>query len=257
MARVPFLAANWKASGNLALVQTCIEGWESALTSHAAGEIEMWLAPPYPLMPAAIHASNQLNISAQTVSERGEGAFTGSVPAGILTDIGAKGVIIGHSERRTLFGETDDVVASQVKVALEQSLHVILCVGEEKSARESGETWNVVEAQLNAVLKKNGAAAFHHITIAYEPVWAIGTGLAATPEMAQDVHASIRQWLKTNTPECADGTRILYGGSVKPENAADLFEMADIDGGLIGGASLQCGPFLDIARALVAAKSPN
>ena len=186
-------------------------------------------------------------------SEKG-GAFTGEVSALMLRDYGCKYVIVGHSERRTLYGENDATVARKFSVALEQGLVPILCVGETLAERDADETEKIVARQLRAVLEANGIEAFTGAVIAYEPVWAIGTGRTATPEQAQSVHAFIRGELSQANRTVADNLRILYGGSVKAANAAELFKEPDIDGGLIGGASLDATEFLAICEAAAASE---
>ena len=185
----------------------------------------------------------------QDLSEFASGAYTGETAASMLMDYGCRYVIVGHSERRTLFGDTDRRVAAKVARALSSGLIPILCVGEQQAEREKGITEQVVAAQVNAVLEECGVNAFDNLVVAYEPVWAIGTGLTATPEQAQAVHAYIRETIAKQSGTIAASLRILYGGSVKPGNAKSLFEQADIDGGLIGGASLEAEDFLAICRA--------
>jgi triosephosphate isomerase len=180
------------------------------------------------------------------------GAYTGGVSAAMLADFGCRYVIVGHSERRSIFGEADEVVASKFAAALKGLLTPILCVGETLSERESGVTEAVVARQLEAVIRHCGLAALGKSVIAYEPVWAIGTGKTATPQQAQAVHAFIRGRISATAPGLAEGLQLLYGGSVKAANAAELFAMPDIDGGLIGGASLAAEEFAAICRAAAA-----
>jgi triosephosphate isomerase len=198
---------------------------------------------------AAQVKGSRLKLGAQNVSEHEKGAFTGEVAPAMLTDVGCSHVIVGHSERRALYGESSVQVAAKFAAALEAGLTPILCVGETIEQREAGETEAVVKEQLDAVLDTAGVAALGRAVVAYEPVWAIGTGLTATPEQAQDVHRFIRAEVVARDEAVAEALQILYGGSVKGENAAGLFGMADIDGGLIGGASLKAGDFLAIANA--------
>jgi len=180
----------------------------------------------------------------------GEGAYTGEISGAMLRDVGCSHVIVGHSERRALYGDTDEVVAEKFLAAQAAGLTPILCVGEQLEDRESGDTEAVVARQLDAVLaQEGGVTALGKAVIAYEPVWAIGTGKTASPQQAQDVHAFIRQGLAERDTSVAEKMQILYGGSVKPDNAAELFAMPDIDGGLIGGASLDAEDFLAICRA--------
>jgi triosephosphate isomerase len=185
----------------------------------------------------------------QNLSTHASGAYTGEVAASMLTDFGCKYVIVGHSERRTLYGEDDAVVAEKFEVARKAGLVPIFCVGETLEEREGGTTEAVIARQLDAVLERFGAKALAAGVIAYEPVWAIGTGRTATPQQAQDVHAYIRERIAGKDPAVADGIRILYGGSMKPDNAVELMAQTDIDGGLIGGAALKASDFLAICTA--------
>ena len=194
-------------------------------------------------------AAKGIDIGAQDVSEREPGAFTGDVAATMLVDVGCRWVIVGHSERRQLHGESDAVVAAKAEAALKAGLRPIVCVGETLAEREAGQTRAVVARQLDAVLDRVGAAALARGALAYEPVWAIGTGRTATPAQAQEVHSELRARVAARDPETAAALRILYGGSVKPANAAELFAQADIDGGLIGGASLVADDFAAICAA--------
>jgi triosephosphate isomerase len=188
-------------------------------------------------------------LGAQDVSIHAQGAYTGEVSAAMLADFGVRYAIVGHSERRTLHGESDVTVAGKVAAALKSGLTPIFCLGETLAERESNVTADVVVRQLQAVLDHSGIAAFAQSVIAYEPVWAIGTGKTASPEQAQEVHALIRQRLAKEDAAVAAGVRILYGGSMKPANAAELLRQPDIDGGLIGGAALVAADFLAIANA--------
>jgi triosephosphate isomerase len=190
---------------------------------------------------------------AQNISQFDAGAYTGEVSGAMLVDFGCRYVIVGHSERRTLFGETSEVVARKYAAALKCGLAPVLCIGETLEERETGRTESVVSAHLDAVLALSGAPSFAHAVIAYEPVWAIGTGKTATPEQAQAVHAFIRGRLAAQDEAVAQSVPVLYGGSVKGSNAAELFAMPDIDGGLIGGASLNADEMATICRAAVPA----
>lgn len=244
--RRKLVAGNWKMQGrqaaNAALVQ--------ALVGRAAewAGVDMWLAPPAPylLQVAGLLAASPLVLAAQNVSHEDDGACTGEVSAGMLADCGCHAVLVGHSERRTRYAETDAVVAEKFVRALAAGLTPVLCVGETLAEREAGLTEAVVARQLAAVLARAGVPALSAAVLAYEPVWAIGTGHSATPEQAQAVHAFLRAQL---APNVAAGMRILYGGSVKAANAAALFAMPDIDGALVGGASLDADEFVAIARA--------
>lgn len=205
---------------------------------------------PYLSQAQSLLGGSDIAWGAQNLSEHAVGAYTGEVSGAMLNDFGCRYAIVGHSERRALFGDSDERVAAKVDAALAAKLVPILCVGETLDERERGVTEAVVERQLRAVVERGGAAALGACVLAYEPVWAIGTGKTATPDQAQAVHAFIRarlvEWCGA---EVAARTTILYGGSVKPQNAAELFGQADIDGGLIGGASLVAGDFLAIVAA--------
>jgi len=212
---------------------------------------EMTVFPPFPYLPKVqkLLQGSSISWGAQTLHPSPKGAFTGEVSAAMLLDFGCHYVLVGHSERRILFGESDGDVADRFDAALEAGLEPVLCVGETLDKRESGLTHQVINDQLDAVLEKSGIDSFASATIAYEPVWAIGTGKTASPEQAQEIHAFIRDKLSAHDDIIAGQIRILYGGSVNPSNAADLFARKDIDGGLIGGASLKAEDFLAIYAA--------
>ncbi len=199
------------------------------------------------LVPAA--TADRIDVGAQDVSERVPGAFTGDVAAVMLADIGCRWVIVGHSERRQIHAESNETVAAKTEAALAAELRPIVCVGESLAERESGSTLDIVRRQVDAVLDRVGAAGLVRGALAYEPVWAIGTGRTATPEQAQEVHAALRSHIGARAAGDAARLRILYGGSVKPANAAELFGQSDIDGGLIGGASLVAEDFAAICAA--------
>jgi len=209
------------------------------------------VCPPFPYLASVASQlqGSAVELGAQNVSEHQAGAYTGEVASRMLRDVGCRYVIVGHSERRALYGESSAQVAEKMAAALGAGLVPILCVGEMLEEREAGSTEEVVGEQLGAALERSGIAAFKGSVIAYEPVWAIGTGKTATPEQAQDVHRYIRSVLAEQDASVAETVQILYGGSVKGDNAAGLFAMPDIDGGLIGGASLKPADFLAIARA--------
>lgn len=206
---------------------------------------------PFPYLAQAQSALSGTSVvwGAQNLSEQAQGAFTGEVSASMLQDFGCRYVLVGHSERRALYGESDKLVAEKFAAALASGLRPVLCVGETLEQRDTGKTLEVVSAQIDAVLNRVGVAAFSGAVIAYEPVWAIGTGRTATSAQAQEVHAAIRAQIAKADAKVAEGLQILYGGSVKPGNAAELFAMPDIDGGLIGGASLVAADFLAICAA--------
>jgi triosephosphate isomerase len=234
--------------------------WIAAEADHAQETCRRQLenaCPPFPYLAelASQHADTGLGIGAQDVSEHGgQGAYTGEVSAAMLADVGASWVLVGHSERRQYHGESDELVARKFAAALAGGLTPILCVGETLEQHEAGQTEAVLTRQLQAVLGHNGIASFDTAVIAYEPVWAIGTGRTAAPEQVQQVHAFIRSQLEKEDVTLARLTRLLYGGSVKAANAAELFAQADVDGGLIGGASLTASDFLEICAAALQAQ---
>jgi triosephosphate isomerase len=248
--RRPLVAGNWKMNGSCASIDVLLEAL-IGLAPSVTGP-ELLVLPPYPYFQKVREklAPTSIALGAQNVSEHDDGAFTGEISAEMLKDCGCHYVLVGHSERRTLFGESSETVAKKFWKAISAGLKPILCVGETLAQRESGKTSEIVQEQLAAVLKlKDNLATLSNAVIAYEPVWAIGTGLTATPEEAQTVHALIRQTLANHDPALAKGMRIMYGGSVKPENAASLLAMKDIDGALIGGASLNATQFIEIAKS--------
>ncbi|MFL0797627.1 MAG: triose-phosphate isomerase [Cellvibrionaceae bacterium] len=239
--RQPLVIGNWKMHGSLASVTELVNQLEERLGDFEG--VGMAVCPPFVFLPQVALQLGACNIAwgAQNLSEQVEGAFTGEVSASMLREFGSHYVIVGHSERRSLCGETDSLVAEKAAKALEEGLIPVICVGETLEQRESGEALDVIAKQLSAVSK----AVLAKSVVAYEPVWAIGTGKTATPEQAQEVHAYIRQQLG----EDGAAVRILYGGSVKAGNAAELFSQPDIDGGLIGGASLVAEDFEVIVKA--------
>jgi len=243
------VAGNWKMNGSTASSKELVAGILQGVP--ATDRVELLVCPPFPYLASVSEqvAGSAVSLGAQNVSEHESGAFTGEVAPAMLRDIGCKYVIVGHSERRSLYGETSFEVAAKFKAALDAGLKPILCVGETLEQRESGGTESVVEVQLGAVIDKVGIAGFKSAVVAYEPVWAIGTGVTASPEQAQDVHRHIRGVMAGHDAGIAESTQILYGGSMKGDNAAGLLSMPDIDGGLIGGASLKAGDFLAIAEA--------
>lgn len=243
------VAGNWKMNGSTASNQELVAGIVAG--APQSDSAKLLICPPFPYLAAVAKqiSGSRVLLGAQNVSEHESGAFTGEVAPAMLRDIGCAYVIVGHSERRALYGETSFAVAAKFKAALDAGLKPILCVGETLEQREGGGTESVVEVQLGAVIDKVGIAGFKSAVVAYEPVWAIGTGVTASPEQAQDVHRHIRGVMAGHDTEVAESTQILYGGSMKGENAAGLLAMPDIDGGLIGGASLKAGDFLAIAEA--------
>ena len=244
------VAGNWKMHGSRTMVRELIEGLLAGSGDERA--VDLAVFPPYPYLEQAqsLLSGSPISWGAQNLNPAPKGAHTGEVSAAMLLDFGCRYVLVGHSERRTLYGETDDDVAQRFEAALQAGLEPVLCVGETLNERESGQTESVVERQLDAVLETSGIEGFQRAVVAYEPVWAIGTGKTATPEQAQAVHAFIRDKFASRDGIIAGQLRILYGGSVNGSNAADLFAREDIDGGLVGGASLKVEDFLAIRNAV-------
>ena len=246
--RRKIVAGNWKLHGDHAFADALVAG--IAAVPAPAG-VERVVLPPFPYIAGLVarHAGKGVELGAQDVSEHAKGAFTGEVSAQMLADIGARYALVGHSERRQYHGEDSALVARKFVAARAAGLVPVLCVGETLAEREQGRTEAVIAAQLAPVFELAGVAALDGVVVAYEPVWAIGTGLTATPEQAQAVHAWIRGQVSGRDAKIADSLPILYGGSCKPDNAAALFSQADVDGGLIGGASLEAAGFLAIVAA--------
>ncbi len=247
--RTPLIAGNWKMNGDKATANALCAG--IVADAGTLNKVELLLCPPYTLLPIVESAlrNSQCKLGAQDVDVHENGAFTGQISAAMLRDCGCRYVILGHSERRTMYREYDLLVAHKVKVAIEHGLTAILCVGETQQEREQSITEQVIARQIRAVIDAVDMQSLNQVVIAYEPVWAIGTGLTAMPDEAQYIHHTIRQQLASVDAEVANGCRILYGGSMKPENASELLAKPDIDGGLIGGAALQVNDFLAICRA--------
>ncbi len=222
-----------------------------AATIDVAGEIMIFAPSVYldRLVQMVSDLDSDIVIGAQNLSQHDKGAYTGEISAAMLEDLGCSHVLVGHSERRSLYHETDEIVALKAAAALASEIMPVVCIGETLEEREAGDTMAVVLRQLDAVGSEIGYESLCKAIIAYEPVWAIGTGKTATPEQAQEVHAGIRAHLRQQAGDLADSTRILYGGSVNGENANELFAMADIDGGLVGGASLKADSFIGICQA--------
>jgi triosephosphate isomerase (TIM) len=244
--RQPLVAGNWKMHGSRTENASLVSGLLDLLQPGKRAEI--LLCPPFPYL---VETGRQLKdsgvaLGAQSVCAESQGAFTGEVSAAMLKDVGCRYVLVGHSERRQLFGETNALVARKFVAAHSQGLVPLLCVGETLEEREAGQTTSVVSRQLEAVLAVTGVQALARAVIAYEPVWAIGTGRTASPEQAQEVHAMIRAKVAERDGTIGGSVRILYGGSVKASNAQELFAMPDIDGGLVGGASLKADEFARI-----------
>jgi triosephosphate isomerase len=246
--RKKFVAGNWKMHGSLESNAGLLQGVRSGVAGLA---LDVAVCVPYPYLGQARDALKDSNVAfgAQDVSEHAQGAYTGEVSTSMLVNFGCRYVIVGHSERRSFYGDTDAIVAAKCEAALKSSLVPILCVGETLDERERNVTADVVTRQMEAVISRCGIAALAKFVVAYEPVWAIGTGRTATPEQAQEVHALIRARVARDDAGVAAGLRILYGGSMKPNNAKELMAQPDIDGGLIGGAALVVADFVAICAA--------
>ncbi len=253
--RSKLVAGNWKMNGSLAGNQALLATALPALASLKGAEFAVCVPFPYLAQVQEALRGQKIALGAQDVCQFESGAYTGGVSAAMVAEFGCRYTIVGHSERRSVFGETDEIVAEKFAAVMQRGMTPILCVGETLAERESGITEAVVARQLDAVAKRNGMAALGKCVIAYEPVWAIGTGRTATPEQAQAVHAYLRGHVAEADSRLADRVPILYGGSVKAGNAAQLFAMADVDGGLIGGASLVAEEFIAICRAAAGAKN--
>jgi triosephosphate isomerase len=251
--RRPIVAGNWKLHGSRAENARLIEDIMAQLPAKPGPQAApaCIVCPPFVYLQeiARLLRGSSIELGAQDVCAEAQGAFTGEVSASMLKDVGCEYVIVGHSERRLIYRESEQLVARKFAAAQSKALVPILCVGEQLSERDADRTTEVVGRQLDAVLELVGVDAFAHAVVAYEPVWAIGTGRNATPAQAQEVHAFIRARLAARSAKIAAETRILYGGSVKAGNAAELFAMPDVDGGLIGGASLKADEFLAILAA--------
>ena len=247
--RRPLVAGNWKMNGSLESARGLLDGIKSGI--GAVTNAEVAVCPSAVFIPEAqkLLAGSEVAWGGQDLSTEASGAFTGELAASMLNDFDCKYVIVGHSERRSYHGESDELVAKKYAAARAAGLVPILCVGETLEERESGVTNDIVARQLNAVIDLEGVDALADGVIAYEPVWAIGTGVTATPDQAQEVHAFIRGLVAEKSAGVAKGLRILYGGSMKPDNAKELIGKPDIDGGLIGGASLKAEDFLGICTA--------
>lgn len=247
--RRKLVAGNWKMHGGLARNRDLLDGLVQSIGKGGSADCAVCVPFPYLGQAQELLKGSAIAWGAQTLSEHVQGAYTGEVSAAMLVDFGCRYVIVGHSERRSLYGESNETVAAKFVAAVQGGLTPILCLGETLEQREGDITEQVIAAQLDAVMQAAGSGGFADTVIAYEPVWAIGTGRTATPQQAQDAHAFIRQRIAKSDATLAQRLQILYGGSVKPQNAAELFGMADIDGGLIGGASLVAQDFLAICQA--------
>lgn len=246
--RKKFVAGNWKMHGSLESNASLLQGVRNGV---AVMSVDVAVCVPYPYLGQARDALKGSSVAcgAQDVSEHAQGAYTGEVSASMLVDFGCRYVIVGHSERRSYYGDTDAIVAAKCEAALKANLVPIFCVGETLDERERNVTAEVVTRQMDAMISRCGISALAKCVVAYEPVWAIGTGRTATPEQAQEVHALIRARVAREDAGVAAGLRILYGGSMKPNNAKELMAQPDIDGGLIGGAALVVADFVAICAA--------
>ena len=247
--RQPIIAGNWKMNGSRESIKALLDGIKAGMGEVKSAEVAVCAPAIYIADVAEQLKGTNIGYGAQNVSTEEKGAFTGEISTSMLLDFGCKYVLVGHSERRSLYAEDDAIVAKKFSVARAAGLIPILCVGETLEEREKGTTEAVVARQLDAVIEHEGIDAIADGIIAYEPVWAIGTGKTATPQQAQDVHAFIRAKLAEQSKNVADKVRIQYGGSMNAGNAAELLAQPDIDGGLIGGASLVAEDFLTICKA--------
>jgi triosephosphate isomerase len=246
--RSSLIAGNWKMNGSLQSVAELVDG----IKAGDAGKAELAVFPPavYLMKVGGMLAGSNCALGAQNVCDQETGAYTGEVAAAMLKECGCRYALVGHSERRSLYLETDQLVAARFAMAVASGLIPVLCVGETLDEREQGKTEAVVARQIDAVIELSGISGIAQAVIAYEPVWAIGTGKVATPDQAQEVHTFIRSKLAQLDAGIAEQAKILYGGSMNPSNAAELLSQDDIDGGLIGGASLKADDFLAIAQAV-------
>lgn len=247
--RRPIVIGNWKMNGTRASVKALIDALKAGIGSNTPCDVGV--CAPYVFLPEASQmlAGSGIQLGSQNVANQPEGAFTGEVSPAMLREFGCSMAIVGHSERRVVYGESDELIAARYEQAIAGGIIPVFCIGETLQQRENDETFAVLDAQMNAVISRCGVASLAKAIIAYEPVWAIGTGRTATGQQAQDAHAYIRGRIAAQDAAVAAGVQILYGGSVKPDNANELFHMPDIDGGLIGGASLDAASFISICNA--------
>lgn len=248
--RTPLVAGNWKMNGSKMMARNLLEAIKA--NAPQSSHVEVAVLPPLVFLSETqkLLENSMIRWGAQNLATEKDGAYTGEVSGEMLKEFACTYVLVGHSERRQYYGETNTIVAKKYQRAIESDLIPILCVGETLAERESNQTLAVIKQQLMAVIENSGVKQLQNGIIAYEPVWAIGTGLSATPEQAQEVHLAIRQLVAEHSPDIAENLRILYGGSVKPANAKALFSMPDIDGGLIGGASLDANDFISIYQSI-------
>jgi len=249
--RKPFIAANWKMNKTIEETVSFIEEFIPLVRDVSGTDI--LIAPPFTSLSTAsgMLKGTNIKLGAQNLYFEEKGAYTGEISADMLLSAGCSTVIIGHSERRQYFGETDEMVNKKIRMALSRGLDVILCIGESLEEREAGKTFDILETQLTGSLRDVG---MEHITIAYEPIWAIGTGKTATPDQANEAHECIRRWLSSNK-EGAESVRIQYGGSVTPDNISDLISQPEVDGALVGGASLKPDSFSRIVTGAAGGQS--
>jgi triosephosphate isomerase len=251
--RTKIVAGNWKMNNNKEETKTLIKQLQKSLKRLSLKNTRVIVAPTFVNLSSGVKRAkkSKIEVVAQNMHQAKNGAYTGEISADMLKSIGVKSVILGHSERRTYFGETDALLAEKVNTTLENKMEAIFCFGELLEDRKSENHFNVVESQLKNALFHLEASAWKHIVLAYEPVWAIGTGETASPEQAQEMHAFIRKIIREKYNEkVADNVSILYGGSVKPANAQEIFSKPDVDGGLIGGAALNATDFTALIKAI-------
>ena len=248
MARQKIVAGNWKMNGSSESISQLVVGLNAAMDDFSA---EVVVAPSFPYLAQVdnLLEKSPIKMAAQNVSEQASGAFTGEVSVSMLQDFAVDYVLVGHSERRSIYGETNQLVAEKVKALLDAHLVPVLCIGESLEQREQNITLDVCFSQIEAVLDLVGVAAFENIVVAYEPVWAIGTGLSASAEQAQEVHKAVREHIAKSDEVISEKVRIIYGGSVKASTSSDLFTMPDIDGALVGGASLKVEEFIGVVKS--------
>jgi triosephosphate isomerase len=257
MSRTPFMAANWKMHKTVAEAEAFVQALLPRVST--ADGVEIAICAPFTALGALVDSTrgSRLEIYAQNMHQAPEGAFTGEISAAMLTELDVHGVVLGHSERRQYFAETDRALAEKVAAALEAGLEVILCVGETEEERERGETERKLRHQVQEGLEKVPDERLGDIVLAYEPIWAIGTGRVATPDQAQEAIGFVRALVADRDREQSERTRILYGGSVKPQNAAELLALPDVDGALVGGASLEVDSFAALVEAAQAVAAPS
>jgi triosephosphate isomerase len=249
--RRSLVVGNWKMHGSADTVDELLTELKRQLDCVDSNKVAVAVCPPYVFIPQAVSAlkSSVIDVGAQNVSDQQQGAFTGEISASMLAELGSQFAIVGHSERRTLFAECNEVIAAKFIASQSAGLIPILCVGESLEQREAGDTLVCIEQQLKVVIEIAGINSFTNAVVAYEPIWAIGTGKTASPEQAQTVHAHIRKLIADFDQAVADNVQIVYGGSVKADNAKQLFANNDIDGALVGGASLKAADFSEICKA--------